>query len=762
MRQATKGTGHAVLAAGLIGIVLSAVGCLTPEVATGKLIDVLGQGADVGRRAATKGEVRGLINQGANVNGRNRYDETPLHKVISGGSSSWSWGNDPALVLLLLEHGADPNAKSSSGRTPLHSAIYRNKFGDRKPTYSFRWNIVTTLLKNGANPNTKDHRNDTPLHDAVFNVVRDEADFVELLLEYGANPNTTNNDGYTPLHEAVRFEDGVDRWDLVRDLLEYGANPNTTDNDGDTPLNTAARNRYFNSAWAMLEHGADPSTRDNHNNTPLFIVFWNDPVRFLSILERDRSSEVDVTPLLFSALRREPRFVPALLEHGADANARTYDGDTPLHLAVQYNEATAATAILERGADPNVKDRNGRTPLYHAAFNDDGLELQTLTVLLKHGANPNVKDDTGATALHRAAEDSEPEVVTLLLDHGADPNAKNTNGETPLHLHYARFGDSTSIGDVLVSRGADVNAVDEQGITPKSVAQHMRQREADERTRESAAKRQREAAAEQARLAAAAADGLFALLDSKGATPEAIRLLLDRGADPNATDSDGNTPLHRAVYWDNLEAVALLLAHGADPNARSWLDQDGVGFIRSPLHMITHTTSPDVVDLLLKHGAEVNSLMASRWPPFESLTLTSTSLDSKRDDDDSPRQDTARDDRPNIRKRSGDYDGSTPLQIAISKNNIELVAVFLTHGADVHDRVIRDLERRPESKPEILAMLRDRSRSESVLAAFYSQRSEQKSESDLLKKIEQWSEERRNIESTKAELRAREASDRRR
>jgi hypothetical protein len=77
---------------------------------------------------------------------------------------------------------------------------------------------------------------------------------------------------------------------------------------------------------------------------------------------------------------------------------------------------------------------------------------------------------------------------------------------------------------------------------------------------------------------------------------EAVRALLDEGADPRAADIDGEAPLHQAVRWGRSQVAEALLARGADPNAR---DPYGV----TPLHLAARS-SEALVDLLLRHGAE--------------------------------------------------------------------------------------------------------------------------------------------------------------
>ena len=142
-----------------------------------------------------------------------------------------------------------------------------------------------------------------------------------------------------------------------------------------------------------------------------------------------------------------PAVITALIEGGADPDARIQDGDvpslwTPLHLAALRDNLSAITALIEGGADPNAREPNHWTPLHYAASphpsNPSVIKPSVIKALIEGGANPNARDVSGWTPLHRAAVGDNPAVITALIEGGADPGARNEDGYTPLEMTKRR------------------------------------------------------------------------------------------------------------------------------------------------------------------------------------------------------------------------------------------------------------------------------------------------------------------------------------
>lgn len=146
-----------------------------------------------------------------------------------------------------------------------------------------------------------------------------------------------------------------------------------------------------------------------------------------------------------------------LIQRGFDPNTRDPKGQPGLTMALQERSPKAVKLLLSQPTiDVNLLNDAGESPLMMAALKGD---LPAAQALLARGAKV---DQPGWSALHYAAAGPEPKLVQLLIDRGADLNAASPNDTTPLMM-AAQYGSEDSV-NLLLARGADVNRRNQKGL----------------------------------------------------------------------------------------------------------------------------------------------------------------------------------------------------------------------------------------------------------------------------------------------------------
>ena len=172
---------------------------------------------------------------------------------------------------------------------------------------------------------------------------------------------------------------------------------------------------------------AEIEVRDGRGATPLMHAAAFGNLETLRLLPDaganvNARNDFDATALLWSA--RDPDKARLLIERGADVNAQSKQGRTPLMVASLRRGGSAIVALmLAKGADVSLKDSRNSTALSLAASAGDD---ETVRLLLAKGADPNIPNRSGATSINRASQGQQAKVVRLLMETGADVNNVNT------------------------------------------------------------------------------------------------------------------------------------------------------------------------------------------------------------------------------------------------------------------------------------------------------------------------------------------------
>jgi len=427
-------------------------------------------------------QVRALLNQGADVNGRSQDGATAIL-----WAAHW---NDVATARLLIGAGANVNAVNDFRVTPLSLACTNGSAP-----------LVDLFLKAGANPNSPIATGESPVMTCAST---GSAEAVRMLAARGADVNAREP---SQNQTALMWAAAEHHRSVVAVLLEAGADPRARTRKGFTALHFAAREGDLESSRLLLGAGVNVNIRSQPDAGEETRGRYDDLGAGVGMRAFDDGS-AGSTPLLVATVRGHVPLALFLLEQGADPNIGDA-GFTPLHWAAGTWESGVANplqgfldpmsgipdrqaklqlvrTLLSRGADPNARmtkrapgfaggytDAVGATPFLLASAASD---VEMMRLLLSAGADPASVTATRATAIMAAAglnrshadspvtQEQAIETVTILLDLGVDPKAVTSSGENAL-FGPAYRGWNTLL-ELLIHKGANVNAVSKAGITP--------------------------------------------------------------------------------------------------------------------------------------------------------------------------------------------------------------------------------------------------------------------------------------------------------
>ena len=465
-----------------------------------------------------------LIDGGADVDARNKEGVTPLAIAVQK--------NDLETVRLLTAAGADIHTQDTNGNSPLSIALAGTS-------------EMLEAVVNETNAGFTDSNGNTPLHLALIcdaplskiqyiislmkdvntrnkdgnsalflSILKNRQKVGELLLAKNADIFSTNTNNNSPLRLALKYGGSVQDWLITSKTIKQ------QDGTGNTVLHYAAEWQYKDAINGLVMKGADISAKNANGETPLFsAVKTNNPAIIQTVVDcgADIKARDNLgSTAMHTAVRWDaPASIDKLLALGINVNAQNTAGKSPLAEAVVAGKFEIAKKLLASGADPNTSDSNGVTVLMDAIR---GCSKDSVQLLLSYGANPNVQEVNGRNAYHEAAYMGEKEIIKLIRKAGGNPLSRDKQGTTPFSIVLKK--DISVIREVL---GNNYTITDSDGNTPVHI-----------------------------------------VVKSKAST-QLLQVLIEEGYPVDTRNADGYTALNYAIENNDVKTAVVLLENGANP-----------------------------------------------------------------------------------------------------------------------------------------------------------------------------------------------------
>ncbi|MBN8828950.1 MAG: ankyrin repeat domain-containing protein [Sphingobacteriia bacterium] len=256
---------------------------------------------------------------------------------------------------------------------------------------------------------------------------------------------------------------------------------------------------------------------------------------------------------LFTAIRKgNLKVIKLLLDKGADINIQDDSGNTALHIAVYENNPGIMKFLLDRGANPYISNSDSAAPI-HLAIDKNYQGKEFIEILCKKNFNLNIQNNCGFTPFSYALYHDKKGAMAVMVDYDINLNIQNVEGKTV--LHFCRDMPASVI-DLLLDLGGDLTIKDKYGNTPHHYIVNSYNFHAIDRFFEN--------------------DSYINIQNDQGETPlnyfisnshpsntNILSFLLQKGADVNMPDIDGETPLFRATYLNKNKFEEILKENGA-------------------------------------------------------------------------------------------------------------------------------------------------------------------------------------------------------
>ena len=419
-----------------------------------------------------------LVSYNANVNMRDNSNHTALVYAVMN--------KHEACVSTLLEANADVNMQYNN-RTLLHMAANTIGNGsclrlllEKKPNVEAKFegdftpifqctdiDCLQVLLEYGADINAKCTLGRTVMHYSCFNRPQE---MVKLLLDKNADVNACDANKETPLHIACHAK----RAGIVELLLDHGADMTVTSTIGLTPLQLAVLNGDVGSVkqFLMKTRPLNISGLDKLSTGPVSQHIGTELKERLLTWDYDWNG-ISVSPLMCAVYKKHTFITKLLLESGAQVNLSNQYGISALHIAALQNTYDILALLLGQGANANGVALNNKVSSLHLAclYGDE----KSIELLLKNGSTTVEKTTDGCNVQHYSCTRKEDDyfITEFLICNGAASlvDDRSSDGSTPCHV-AALHGNVKSL-EVLLKSSADVSIKDNSNKTAFDIAEKM-------------------------------------------------------------------------------------------------------------------------------------------------------------------------------------------------------------------------------------------------------------------------------------------------
>lgn len=547
-------------------------------------------------------------------------DRTPLTWAAQEGLT--------IVVKLLIQNGAGVSGVDRGGYTPLmraskagHHAIVSFLIGRGAADSHYAHRAVSIALENGdasilklfIKANVNWNFNPEALQAGLRAASRrGSEEIVKLLIENGVKINAQDSWGHTALSLALENKHAP----TLRLLMKAYADSDVNPKDMQEALRVSAQNGNDEMVKLLIEKGVELDAQGSWGRTALSLASRNGHLSTMKLLiENNAQIEPDLrgkTPqlaLVEASMSGHEAIVKFLLEIGAEPNARDCDGYTAISGASSRGHLAIVKLLIESGPEIDLDAKGNKLKSALVEASRMG-HVEVVRFLLERGANIEAQGDDGMTPLIAASRNGNEKLAQLLIERGAKVNAQDKDGKSSLH----------SIMEFHNYGGFTVGEPTHESLH-ESFTKLLHRNGANVDARDSSG---------QTPLLTACRNG----------HRKAERLLIELGANVNARDEVGNTPL----LWDCNSHLGyargeplLLIEKGADVNAKT---EQGI----TPLHKACRLIGLGIVPVLIDKGADIHAR---------------------------------------------DGDGSTPLHLAVSTRlspefKLPLVKLLVEKGADVN------------------------------------------------------------------------------